>query len=165
MGLPLKNWVIPLKNMGWPLKNFVKIKASPTTNSIFFYSTPKEILNFYNLPLENSMVPQTGGGGADIKCNNPIFFVSQKKKTFWSLYCRTARILTLPENTPSLQGIAFFFLLKHSSDMKRRQQTTKQREKRPSQWKTHVRVRIRPSGSPWALNSPYQPWKGPSAGT
>ena len=63
MGLPLKNWVIPLKNMGLPLKNFVKIKASPLKNSIFFYSTHKEILNFYNLPLENSMVPQPGGCG------------------------------------------------------------------------------------------------------
>ena len=64
MGLPLKNWVIPLKNLGLPLKNFVKIKASPPKNSIFVYSisTPKEILNFYNLPLENSMVPQLGGG-------------------------------------------------------------------------------------------------------
>ena len=63
MGLPLKNWVIPLKNMGLPLKNFVKIKASPPKNSIFFYSTPKEISFFYNLPLESSMVPQPGGGG------------------------------------------------------------------------------------------------------
>ena len=63
MGLPPKNWVIPVKN-------FVKIKASPPKNSIFFYSTPEEILNFYNLPLENYMVPQPGGGGggcADIK--------------------------------------------------------------------------------------------------
>ena len=74
MGLPLKNWVIPLKNMGLPLNNFVKIKASSPKNSIFFYSTPKGILNFYNLPLENSMVPQPGGGcgGADIKCNSPL---------------------------------------------------------------------------------------------
>ena len=54
--------------MGLPLKNFVKIKASPPKNSIFFNSTPKEILNLYNLPLENSMVPQRGreGGDADI---------------------------------------------------------------------------------------------------
>ena len=66
MGLPLKNCVIPLKNMSLPLKNFVKIKASPPKNSIFFYSTPKEILNFYNLPLENSMAPPPGVGGADI---------------------------------------------------------------------------------------------------
>ena len=50
------------------LKNFVRIKASPLKNSKFFYSTPKEILNFYNLSLENSMVPQPGG--ADIKCNS-----------------------------------------------------------------------------------------------
>ena len=35
------------------------------------YSTSKEILNFYNLPLENSMVPQPRGV-ADIKCNSPI---------------------------------------------------------------------------------------------
>ena len=33
-------------------KNFVKNKASPPKNSIFFNTTPKEILNFYNLPLE-----------------------------------------------------------------------------------------------------------------
>ena len=45
-----------------PLKNFVKIKASPQTNFIFFYSAPKEILNFYNSPLENSMVPHERGG-------------------------------------------------------------------------------------------------------
>ena len=50
------------------LKNFVRIKASPLKNSKFFYSTPKEILNFYNLSLENSMVPQPGG--ADITCNS-----------------------------------------------------------------------------------------------
>ena len=50
------------------LKNFVRIKASPLKNSKFFYSTPEEILNFYNLSLENSMVPQPGG--ADIKCNS-----------------------------------------------------------------------------------------------
>ena len=49
--------------MGLPLKNFVKIKASPPKNSIFFNSTPKEILNFYNLPQENSVAPQPGGGG------------------------------------------------------------------------------------------------------
>ena len=48
--------------MGLPLKNFVKIKASPPKNSIFFNSTPKEILNFYNLPQENSVAPQPGGG-------------------------------------------------------------------------------------------------------
>ena len=62
MGLPLKNWVISLKNMGLPLKNFVKMKASPPKNSIFFYSTHKEFLNLYNLPLENSMVPEPGEG-------------------------------------------------------------------------------------------------------
>ena len=55
--------------MALPLKNFMKIKASPPKNSIFFYSTPKEILNFYDLPLENSLVLQPGG--ADIKCDSP----------------------------------------------------------------------------------------------
>ena len=65
---------LPLKNMALALKNFVKIEASPLMNSIFFFSTPEEILNFCNLPLENSVVPQPGGGGggADIKCNSPL---------------------------------------------------------------------------------------------
>ena len=67
MGLPLKNWVIPLKNMGLPLTNFVKfpkefICFTPKEFHIF-YSTLKEIVNFYNLPLENSMVPQPAGCG------------------------------------------------------------------------------------------------------
>ena len=62
---------LPLKNMALALKNFVKIEASPLMNSIFFFSTSEEILNFYNLPLENSVVPQPGGG-ADIKCNSPL---------------------------------------------------------------------------------------------
>ena len=86
MGLPLKNWVISLKNMGLPLKNIVKMKASPPKNSIFFYSTPKEILNLYNVPLENSMVPQPGeervrGGEADIKCNSPMQVINKEMKT------------------------------------------------------------------------------------
>ena len=51
--------------MGVPLQNFVKIKAPSPMNSIIFYSTPKEILNFYNLPLKNSMVPQQGWGEVD----------------------------------------------------------------------------------------------------
>ena len=41
----------------------MKIKASPPKNSIFFYPAIEEILNFYNLPLKNSMVPLSGGGG------------------------------------------------------------------------------------------------------
>ena len=114
MGYPLrlakiafthKIWVYPWRIGSYPWRIWVdpwrilwKLRLHPQRIPYFFYSTPKEILNFYNLPLENSMVPQPGG--ADIKCNSPIFFVSQKKKTFWSLYCRTARILTLPENTP-----------------------------------------------------------------
>ena len=56
---------------GFTLKNFEKIKASTPKNSIFLYSTSKEIL-IYNLPLENSMVHNRGRGGADIKCNSPF---------------------------------------------------------------------------------------------
>ena len=39
---------------------------------ISFYSTPKEIVTFYNLPLKTSMVtqPWVGEGGTDIKCNS-----------------------------------------------------------------------------------------------
>ena len=59
-----------------PLKNFVKIKASPSKNSISFYSTPKENLNFYNLPWRVKSVLIRGegvcGGGTDIKCNSAI---------------------------------------------------------------------------------------------
>ena len=71
--------------MSLPLKNFVKMKASPPKNSIFFYSTPKEILNLYNVPLENSMVPQPGaeggGGEADIKCNSPMQVINKEMIT------------------------------------------------------------------------------------
>ena len=59
--------------MGVPLKNFVKIKASPPKNSIFFYPTTKEIHNFYNFPLKNSMVPlRRGGGGGGVQILNAI---------------------------------------------------------------------------------------------
>ena len=63
---------LPLKNMALALKNFVKIEASPLMNSIFFFSTPEEILNFYNLPLENSVVPQPGGRGGGVRILNAI---------------------------------------------------------------------------------------------
>ena len=75
---------LPLKNMGLPLKNFVKMKASPPKNSIFFYSTPKETLNLYNVPLDNSMVRQPGaegGGEVDIKCNSPMQVINKEMKT------------------------------------------------------------------------------------
>ena len=58
--------------MGLPPKNFVKIEASPPKNSIFFYSTPKEIINFHNLPLENFMVPQPVEGGGGVRILNAI---------------------------------------------------------------------------------------------
>ena len=48
-----------MKNMG--LRNFMRIYKDPhPKNSIFFYFTSKEILNFYNLPLKNSIGPQRG---------------------------------------------------------------------------------------------------------
>ena len=48
-----------MKNMG--LRNFMRIYEDPhPKNSIFFYFTSKEILNFYNLPLKNSIGPQRG---------------------------------------------------------------------------------------------------------
>ena len=61
-----------------PLKNIVKIKAPAPKNSIFvFCSTPKEILNFNNLPLKNSMVPQpgVGGGGGAVRVLDAIAHV------------------------------------------------------------------------------------------
>ena len=48
------------KEYGFTPEEVCENKASPPKNSIFFYSTPKEILSFYNLSLENSMVPQKG---------------------------------------------------------------------------------------------------------
>ena len=66
-------WVLAPKNLVLALKNFAKIKASPPNNYVFFYSTPKEILNFYNLPLENSMVPHPGWGwGGGMRILNAI---------------------------------------------------------------------------------------------
>ena len=49
--------------MGLHLKNFMKIKTPRPKNSILFYSTPKGILSFYDLPLNNSIVLQLGDGG------------------------------------------------------------------------------------------------------
>lgn len=48
-----------LKFGGTP-EEFGKIKALPPQNSLFSYSTPKEILYFDNLSMENFMVPQPG---------------------------------------------------------------------------------------------------------
>ena len=53
-------WAYPWRIWVPPLKNFVKMKASPLENSIFFYFTRKEILNFYNLFPKNSIVAQLG---------------------------------------------------------------------------------------------------------
>ena len=54
--------------MGLRLKNFMKIKTPRPKNSILFYSTPKGILSFYDLPLKNSMVLQLGeGGGGELQ--------------------------------------------------------------------------------------------------
>ena len=61
-----KIWAYSLKNLCLllcvPLRNFVKIEAS----------TPKEILNFYNLHQRNSIGPHPGEGGTWIKCNSPL---------------------------------------------------------------------------------------------
>lgn len=56
----MKNMGLPLKNLhGSTLRNFARIyKDPPPENSIFFQFTPKEILNFYDLPLKNSIGPQ-----------------------------------------------------------------------------------------------------------
>ena len=62
--------------MGLPLKNFVEMKASPPKEFHIFYSISIEILNFYILPLKNSMVPQPGGGGGGVvtvlPCNGAV---------------------------------------------------------------------------------------------
>ena len=55
------------------MKNFVEFKASPPHHPpakeiVFFYSTPKEILIFLNLPLKNSIGPQPGV--KDVKCSS-----------------------------------------------------------------------------------------------
>ena len=68
MSLPLKNMSLPMEKTGLALRNFMKIKASPTKNSISFYSTPKEILRSKNLPLKRA----AGVGRTDIKCNSPV---------------------------------------------------------------------------------------------
>ena len=70
MGLPLKNWVIPLKNVGLPLTNFVKIKASPPKNSIFFTLPLKKSSIFITYPWR---IPWfLNRRGADIKYNSPV---------------------------------------------------------------------------------------------
>ena len=70
-----KIWVYPWRIGSYPWRIWVypwrivwKLRLHPQRIPYFFYSTPKEILNFYNLPLENSMVPQP----ADIKYNSPV---------------------------------------------------------------------------------------------
>ena len=56
------------------MKNFVEFKASPPHHPpakeivFFFYSTPKQILSFLNLPLKNSIGPQPGVN--DVKCSS-----------------------------------------------------------------------------------------------
>ena len=76
MSVPLKNMGVPLENMGVPLKKFVKIKAPPQNNSIVFDSTPKKIISFYKIPLENSMFPQLSGGrGGDRGINCIIIII------------------------------------------------------------------------------------------
>ena len=52
MGLPHEEYGSTPKQYAWVYP--------PPKNSIFLYLTPKEILNFYNLPLRNSIGPQLG---------------------------------------------------------------------------------------------------------
>ena len=54
--------------MGLPLKIFMKVTAPSQRILCFLGSTPKEILNFYNLPLKNSTFRQPGD--TCIKCNS-----------------------------------------------------------------------------------------------
>ena len=109
MGLPLK------EEYGFTPGEFCEIKASTPKNSIFFYSTPKEMLNFYNLPLDNSMVSQPvgGGGGADIKCNSPMEFLSLRRRR---LLCETFLAARneerwLRSQATNIKGLSEYFLL------------------------------------------------------
>ena len=61
---------LPPEENGSTMKNFKESKASPPnpppppqTNNSIFYSTPKQILNFLNLPLKNSIGPKPGVKG------------------------------------------------------------------------------------------------------
>ena len=58
-----KKYGLTPKEYGFTPEEVCENKASPPKTFIVFYSTPKEILNFYNLSLENSMVPQKGECG------------------------------------------------------------------------------------------------------
>ena len=67
-----KIWVYPWRIGSYPWRIWVypwrilwKLRLHPQRIPYFVYSisTPKEILNFYNLPLDNSMVPQPGRCG------------------------------------------------------------------------------------------------------
>ena len=86
---PWRMCILPLKNMGLPLEKFIKIKASPPNNSIFFCSTPPLYRNVHNLPLENSMV--LNRGRVDIKCKiqSPKLFYSESWHSSVLLRVRT----------------------------------------------------------------------------
>ena len=66
-----KMWAYPWRIWVYPWRISWKLKLHPQRIQYLFYYTPKEILNFYNLPLKNSMVPQPRG--ADIKRNSPLW--------------------------------------------------------------------------------------------
>ena len=77
--IPLKNKGVPRVSMArsTPEKNYGSTFEEPHENLIFtpkefhilffFYSTPKKVLSFCYLPLKNSMYPQPGAEGMDIK--------------------------------------------------------------------------------------------------
>ena len=62
-----------LKFGGTP-EEFGKIKALPPQNSLFSYSTPKEILNFFKMAPEefHGSSPGWEGGWMDVECNSLI---------------------------------------------------------------------------------------------
>ena len=63
--------------MPLPLKNLMKTKSSPPKNSIYcFFSIPKKNPQFCYLPKKNSICPQLGADGMDIKRNSPMILLS-----------------------------------------------------------------------------------------
>ena len=80
-----KIWVCPSKTGVLPLKNFAKSGAPAPKHSILLDSTPEEILNFYNVPLKNSVVPQPwpGGGGTGIKCIKEVERISEQPDSYF----------------------------------------------------------------------------------
>ena len=110
-GLTFSSYPLRLTKIAFTPEDFHKIWVYPWRILWKLRLHPQRIPYFFTLPLKKSSIFITypwripwflkpGGGVRILNAIAQFFFVSQKKKTFWSLYCRTARILTLPENTP-----------------------------------------------------------------